>query len=130
MDKLIPAFLVDDVAGTADFYSDVLGFEVVSFSGSGDAQAALLRCGAVELIFRSVDSVSAPHSAYLTLHIYIDDAPSLYENVVGQADVIRELAQTLFAAGEFWIRDINGMTLHFVQSQPGANAGAPPPPAG
>ncbi len=114
MYKLIPEFAVADVVETSSFYSDVLGFQVTGLTGRGEVWRAGLRCGQVEIAF-----MAAPDrfdtSSQTTLYIYVDDVAALYEQVVRRAPVLRALERTLFSAGEFAIRDNNGMVLHFIE---------------
>lgn len=119
--KLIPNIPVPDVERSVEFYRHVLGFDLVGVRGRGDSTRAHLRLGPVEIIFRSLDALSAGPYAdpalenQLVLHIQVADAFELYERVHRRVHVVRALEPTLFGSAEFMIRDIDGRVLAFSQ---------------
>ncbi len=119
--RLIPNIPVPDVERTVEFYRHVLGFNLVGVRGRGDATRAHLKLGPIEIIFRSLDALSARPYAdpalenQLVLHIQVDDVFELYDRIKRRVHIIRTLEPTLFGSAEFMIRDVDNRILAFSQ---------------
>jgi catechol 2,3-dioxygenase-like lactoylglutathione lyase family enzyme len=121
--KLIPNIPVDDVARSAEYYRQVLGFDLVGVRGKGEQTRAQVRLGDVEFIFRSRGENPLPPPVedpdHLVIwHIQVDDVYGLYERVKRRALLVRALEPTLFGHAEFMIQDIDGRILAFSQATP------------
>lgn len=122
--SLTPNLAVPDVAATAKFYADVLGFEITLSvpSGHGLAWARLQRDGAV-LMVQQADNLAAeypelsarPVGGNLTLFLQVEDAAALHAAVEGKAAIVTPPHVTFYGMKEFAIRDCNGYILTFAQ---------------
>jgi uncharacterized glyoxalase superfamily protein PhnB len=126
-----PNFFVDDVAATGGWYRDTLGFEFslgviagtqdAAFEATGQPLAfAMMKCGGVELMFQSYDSVeedlsgvSAGSGDSVALYVDVDDVDALYAELAAKVDLIVDLRDTFYGAREFHFRDCNGVLIGY-----------------
>ena len=123
--RLTPNIMVEDVARTVDFYKDILVcFELVDHeSVKGKLNWALLRCGDVQLMFESRESMAAsiPISrnknigGTVTIYIELEGIKELYKMLKNKVDVIRDLHDTAYGMREFLIQDCNGLVITFAE---------------
>jgi uncharacterized glyoxalase superfamily protein PhnB len=126
MKKLTPNLMVTDVNKTVEFYKNILDFEtVMTAPQEGTLYWALMKNGAVEIMFQAKESISQEISAFkdkevggsFTLYIDVTDIKALYEKVKDHASIVQEMHTTSYGAQEFAINDINGYVLAFAQSK-------------
>ncbi|NUL83350.1 MAG: VOC family protein [Armatimonadetes bacterium] len=122
--SLSPDLMVRDVNEAAEYYHDVLGFEVVgTHPEAGSYEWAMVKRDNVTLMFERAESVVSylPHfvgrelGGSGTLFIEVTDLKSLYESVVGRAKVLQEPKLTFYGMNEFMIEDPNGYILVFAE---------------
>jgi uncharacterized glyoxalase superfamily protein PhnB len=122
---VIPQLVVRDVATSADFYRDRLGFEVLQRVKERDVLTyALLRSGSVALALQTERKVredfpeirSARPGSGANLIIRTNNVKALYDKVRGRATIVRELQTTFYGSSEFSLRDPNGYVLTFAQA--------------
>lgn len=127
------AVMIEDVARTAAFYRDVLGFEIVQQDPApANPEWVLLRRGAVELMFQARASMAglfplpapAPGAGRLTIYVDLADVASFYREVAGRAAIVCDLHDTPRGTREFSLRDCNGFTLTFAEPLPAARRAA------
>ena len=134
MTAIIPSVPVRDISECVEFYRNILGFELVQFSGRGADAWAVVRFGAAKVVFRSNaatlperDVRETPLSQRLVLHVVVPDAARLYQRVAGRARVLRDYEMSLFGGGEFVIEDPCGLILTIQQGGEGRpRAGSAP----
>ncbi|HYB49172.1 MAG TPA: VOC family protein [Streptosporangiaceae bacterium] len=116
----VPTFLVSDVAATARWYAERLGFRVAgSVPGQEPFVYASLQRGGAELMLLSLAGYRKPDlsarrpeglwDAYIRVH----GVRALYETVRGQAFVRMALKQQPYGDWEFEVADPNGYVLVF-----------------
>lgn len=119
---MIPQLTVKSVAQTVDFYSKVLGFEVVqSLRQRDELTYVLLKSGRVMLAFQSenylkdkypqLKAVKAGKGSALVIET--PEINQFYKLIKGRAEVISNLTITFFGAQEFAITDPEGYVLIF-----------------
>ena len=122
MQTMTPNLMVHDVNKTVEYYTDVLGFEfVMSVPDSGQLDWAMMKNGAVEIMFQSVPSLAKdvsvlaglkPGGAF-TLYTRVADVKALHAKVKGRATIVHDLTTTFYGMEEFTIEDLNGYYLTF-----------------
>lgn len=131
--SLTPNMIVEDVAASAEYYRDALGFQFVlgvpegtqdtAFELGGQPLAfAMMQNGNVELMFQSTASVAADLPDYrpgggdvVALYIDVDDVDALHERVADKVTIVQDLTTTFYGAREFHIRDCNGLIVGFAR---------------
>jgi uncharacterized glyoxalase superfamily protein PhnB len=119
---VLPVFLVDEVVATAEYYRDVLGFEVDFVYGEPPTYARLSRDDAIIDISRSNpagrrNSVTAagPGNGVDALMI-VTDVDELYDEMVARGAQVRvQLASHEYGMREFHVEDANGYVLVFAE---------------
>ncbi|HSL59718.1 MAG TPA: glyoxalase superfamily protein [Acidimicrobiales bacterium] len=101
---------VDDVAATAAWYTDVLGFDLEH--GWGDPlEHASMRCGASSFHF-STGQPTTPQTSYVT--VYCDDVDALHDDYAGRGvEIVMPLMDAPWGARTFMINDRDGHLLMF-----------------
>ena len=116
----VPTFLVADVARTAQWYAENLGFHT---AGSAPKQqpyvyASLMR-GPVEIMLLSLADYEKPDlrdrrtGGLWDAYIRVDRVHALYETVDGKPFVQMPLRRQAYGDWEFEVRDPNGYILVF-----------------
>ena len=115
---VVPVFLVDDVAAAAQFYRDVLGFEVDFLWGDDVSYGRVVRDDAVIDFVRSEppgarNSVAAAGSSHGTdAVIVVSDVEDVYVELQEKgANVIERLAPREYGMLDCMIEDLNGYRL-------------------
>lgn len=131
--KLTTNMMVDHVNRTADFYSDVLGFEFVMgvpedsreiVTARQKEQAlgfAIVKCGNVEMMFQSKTFLAREIPEFsgmkiggsLTFYMEVENVKGLYEELKDKVTIIKDMRTTFYGKREFYIRDCNGYVLTF-----------------
>lgn len=123
--KMTPNIMVEDVKGTIVFYTEILGFELVtSVPQEGEVfDWAMLKRDTVEIMFQSRASLSDELPLFaekagggaLTLYIDVTDIDALYAAVKGKARLVRDMHTAFYGAREFVLLDCNGFVLTFAE---------------
>lgn len=117
--KLVaPSFVVSDVLATAEYYRDVLGFEILGYFADPPV-FAMVRRGWVEFHFGKADA--EPQRSNLELrrissdaYIWVDDVEALFiEFTESGADIIAGPTLRIYDCLEMEVRDCNGFKLVF-----------------
>lgn len=116
--KLATQFVVDDVVATAEYYRDVLGFEILGYFAEPPVYAMVGR-GGVEMHFGKADA--EPQVSSLNLrrvgfdaYIWVDDIHGLYDELkAAGADIVEGPVKRIYESTEVVIKDCNGFTLVF-----------------
>lgn len=117
--KAVPHFAVADVVATAEYYCEVLGFQLLGYFLDPPVFAMVARDG-VELHFGKQDEGQAavPNSSFRGIGL---DAYVFAENVVGLAeelsakgaDIIEGPVVRVYGCTEIVVRDCNGYKIAF-----------------
>jgi len=118
--SVAPSFVVADVVATAEYYRDVLGFEILGYFGEPIVFAMVAR-GGVELHFGKADA--EPQRTNLELrkissdaYIWITDVEALFQELTASgADIIAGPIRQVYDCIELEVRDCNGFKLVFSQ---------------
>lgn len=116
--KLATQFVVDDVVKTAEYYRDVLGFELLGYFLDPPVYAMLAR-GGVEMHFGKADA--APQGSSVPFrrvgfdaYIWVDDIQGLYDELkTAGADIVEGPVKRVYESTEVVIKDLNGFTIVF-----------------
>lgn len=116
----VPTFWVADVAGTARWYSEYLGFRSAGTfpSRAPYAYASLQRDGA-EIMLLSLPGYQKPDlsarrpEGLWDAYVRMRGVHALYDTVRGEAFVQMQLKQQPYGDWEFEVRDPNGYVLVF-----------------
>jgi uncharacterized glyoxalase superfamily protein PhnB len=117
---VVPVFLVDDVAATAQFYRDVFGFDIDFLYGEPPAYASVNRDDAVLNFIRSEppgrrNSVAAAGVGNGSdAYIVVSDIDDLFEELSAHgARVLMPPDSFDYGMREFKVEDLNGYQLIF-----------------
>lgn len=133
--KLTPNFEVKDIKQTVNFYSEILGFELVmavpdsqegveqTFSENKEYVYAMVQKDHVELFFQRSDSfkhdvglmTELPIGASVSFYIEIEGIKDFYETLKRKNLQMTELKTTWYGMLEFYLRDVNGYVLGFAE---------------
>lgn len=118
-----PNLMVRDVKKSIDFYTEVLGFELLqSAPKTGPLQWAYVKKGSTHLMFQSEASLKAEfkeldhfvQGGAFTFFIQVKDPEGWYEKVKDKVRILKPYGVTSYnGANEFVMMDINGFILHF-----------------
>jgi lactoylglutathione lyase len=122
MKSLTPNLMVDDVNKTVDYYSKVLGFNLVmTVPQEGIFNWAMMKRDNVEIMFQERKNLINEYSALkdrtsgggLTFFIKVGNVKELYDQLKGQVEITLDLHKTFYGSEEFAIIDMNGFVLTF-----------------
>ena len=141
MKTITPNLMVKDVPASVAFYRDYLGFTLVmavpaslegvytELSGNEVVVYALVKNGAVELMFQAEESLRAdipgfattPVGASLCLYLQVENLAALHAAIAPHVEIVKPLGTTWYGMQEFYVRDNNGYVLCF--AEPAHSAG-------
>lgn len=107
----------NDLAGTASFYRDVLGFTVVE-SAESTITVSLEDC---RLTFTEADIWGSPVGFSGTLYFAIGEVDRYWQSLQDQVEFAWPLQDLPYGSREFGLRDCNGYYLAFAQLNPADN---------
>jgi catechol 2,3-dioxygenase-like lactoylglutathione lyase family enzyme len=115
-------FLVDDIAGTVDYYRDVLGFDVEWIWGEPPVAACVTR-GAVGIMPALASIRGARNSmkavnggANTDIYVQVEDVQAVYQEVVARgAHATGAPEAREYGMIDFNVEDPNGYTIGFGQ---------------
>ena len=123
--KLTPNLMVEDVQQTLAFYTEVLGFTVLTTVPEHPPFGfAIVQRDQVTLMFQSRPSLSenvpaltgSPIGASQTFYIEVEGVLDLYEALHGKVEIVVDLHKTFYGTQEFYFRDCNGYILSFSEA--------------
>lgn len=125
--SLSPNLMVHNVRESLAFYQQ-LGFMAVEEvplpeeENNGELAFAILVNGTISLMLQAEASLKEDVTALvaqqvgqaaMTLHFAVENAPELYQQLQGKAEVVKPLHRTWYGMDEFYIQDNNGYVLGF-----------------
>lgn len=124
-ESLTPNIMVSNVNKTLDYYTQVLGFELIDTNPtSGIYEWGYVKMGEVGLMFQEENSLKQEYQELknhavggaLTLYIRVQQIEALYEAIHQKVNIIKSLNETFYGTQEFALMDINGFILTFSMS--------------
>jgi len=122
LQSLIPNLMVKDVNKTLDFYTNVLGFELIqTVPEKGTFDWGFVKSGNVKLMIQKETSIKSEYKELknyknggaLTFYIQVENLQKWHEAIKDKTNVIKPMHKTFYGANEFAIIDINGFILTF-----------------
>jgi len=112
-------FVVEDVVATAEYYRDVLGFQILGYFAEPPVYAMVARDG-VEMHFGKADDRPADVSSTQYRHvgfdayIWVDDINALFDELTASgADIVEGPVKRIYESTEVVVKDRNGFVLVF-----------------
>ncbi len=123
--RMTPNIMVEDVSKAVEFYKNILAcFELVDYElGGRKLNWALLRCGDVQIMFESRESMtnSIPIlknrniGGTMTIYIELDGIEGLYKIIKDKVNIVKDLHNADYGMREFSIQDCNGFVITFAE---------------
>lgn len=117
--KIATQFVVEDVVATAEYYRDVLGFEILGYFAEPPVYAMVAR-GGVEMHFGKADGRGVSKSSTefrrvgFDAYIWVDDIHGLFEELkAAGANVVEGPVKRVYESTEVTVKDCNGFTIVF-----------------
>lgn len=118
---IAPCFVVDDVAATADFYRDKLGFEYDRFWGDPPCFCMVMRRGITIMLSRlpvpgsmRPNRLVDPEGSMWDAYVWVDDADALHTELAAKGvKIARALCDQPYGNRDFDVEDCNGYRLCF-----------------
>lgn len=117
--KIATQFVVEDVVATAEYYRDVLGFEILGYFAEPPVYAMVAR-GGVEMHFGKADGRPADTSSVdfrrvgFDAYIWVDDIQALFEEFTASgAEIVEGPVKRIYESTEIEVRDCNGFKIVF-----------------
>lgn len=116
---IAPVFVVPDVVKTAEYYRDILGFQILGYFADPPVYAMVGR-DAAEIHFGKPDgdntskSVTEIRSVGCDVYIWVSDINALFEELARSgADIVEGPVKRIYESTEVVIRDLNGLRIVF-----------------
>jgi catechol 2,3-dioxygenase-like lactoylglutathione lyase family enzyme len=118
----VPQFTVQDVVRTAEYYREVLGFEIDGYWADPPV-FAIVRRGAVQVFFSlargSEVRTGRPPGAY-DAYFYVTEVDALANELRGRgAEIVEGPVTRMYPQRELVVRECNALVLTFGESVPG-----------
>jgi catechol 2,3-dioxygenase-like lactoylglutathione lyase family enzyme len=114
--KVMPVLRVVDLQKSVDWYTGVLGFQVVWRSPmDGGGENCLLQAGSIELMLSTGAHLGGPPSLTGTLYFNVDGVEELFARISEQVEIVWPLADQEYGTREFGVRDGDGYVLAFAE---------------
>ena len=116
--KIATQFVVGDVVKTAEYYRDVLGFEILGYFAEPPVYSMVSR-GGVEMHFGKADGEPQVSSTEIRpvgfdAYIWVNDIQGLYDELKGSgAKIVEGPVRRVYESTEVVIKDCNGFTIVF-----------------
>jgi predicted enzyme related to lactoylglutathione lyase len=117
--KIATQFVVEDVVSTAEYYRDVLGFEILGYFADPPVYAMVAR-GGVEMHFGKADGRRADTSSVdfrrvgFDAYIWVNDIQALFDELTASgAEIVEGPVKRIYESTEIEIRDCNGFKIVF-----------------
>lgn len=115
---IAPEFVVPDVKTAAEYYRDILGFEINSYFLEPPVFAIVERDG-LRIHLGKADSntvnLNIEHRKIASdAYIWVDDTVKLFEELkMRNADIVEEPTMRVYGMREMRVRDLNGYIFTF-----------------
>ncbi len=113
---IAPQLIVKDVQQTADYYREVLGFDIIGLVGTPLVYAMVQRDGfqihfgkADGAVFHTNEQSRKINTDFI---IWVPEIDAFYDEVTGKgAEILESITTRLYGSREFVIRDCNGYRI-------------------
>jgi catechol 2,3-dioxygenase-like lactoylglutathione lyase family enzyme len=114
--KVMPVLRVADLQMAVDWYTQMLGFQVVWRSPmDGGGENCLLQAGPIELMLSTGAHLGGPPALTGTLFFHVDGVEELFARIRNQVEVVWPLEDQEYGTREFGVRDSDGYLLAFAE---------------
>lgn len=124
---LSPNLMVKDVRKVIDFYTSVLGFNLLATvpeNREEDLIFAIVQSDNLMFMFQEEKSLKEElpqlsrfdKGGALTFYIHVTDVQQLYDKLKGKVTIIKDMHDTFYGSRDFAIEDCNGFILVFSQN--------------
>lgn len=117
--KIATQFVVEDVVATAEYYRDVLGFEILGYFADPPVYAMVARGGG-EMHFGKADGRPVDRSSVefrrvgFDAYIWVNDIHALFDELSASgADIVEGPVKRIYESTEIEILDCNGFKIVF-----------------
>jgi catechol 2,3-dioxygenase-like lactoylglutathione lyase family enzyme len=117
--RIATQFIVDDVVRTAEYYRDVLGFDLLGYFADPPVFAMVSR-GAAEMHFGKADGSAQTSNRLLRrglgcdAYIWVDDISKLHDELSASgAHIIEGPVKRIYHSTEIVVQDCNGFVIVF-----------------
>ena len=122
--SIAPYFLVEDVAASADYYRDHLGFRYERLWGEPPTFCMVWRSGIIIMLAQVEQGVSLQPNRLVDrernawdAYVWVDDADALLAEFRGRGvPIVREICDQMYGCRDFEIDDCNGYRICFGHS--------------
>lgn len=109
-----PIFPVDDPLQTAEYYRDILGFDINFKWEDPPSYVVINRDDAVGIHLTKKQDDFQPSSAHTSLFIFVHDVDAVYEEYQKSgANIVTPIGDRDYAMRDFDIKDPNGYIIVF-----------------
>jgi uncharacterized glyoxalase superfamily protein PhnB len=112
---LMPVLRVTDTARAIEFYTGVLGFQVLRKTTDDDGDVCLLRSGPIELMLATGLHLGGTPTFTGTFYFQTEDVATFYERIKNRVEIVWPLEVMDYGTREFGIHDPDGYTLAFAE---------------
>lgn len=116
---LAPQFVVENVVATAEYYRDILGFEILGYFLDPPVYA-MVRRDAAENHFGKADGTKTRANEEVRkglgtdVYVFVDDVHALYEELSAKGvEIVEGPIKRIYDCTEITIKDCNGFQLVF-----------------
>lgn len=119
---LTPNLMVENVANTAAYFEDLLGFKIINSVDDNDGGLVWTMIQKDEILLMLEDKKSLSKDievfkdigigASLTLYLSVEGIDDIYEQVKDKVDIISEPKITFYGNKEFVFIDLNGYVFN------------------
>ena len=115
--SIAPQLVVPDVVATAEYYRDVLGFEILGYFAEPPVYSMVARDG-VEIHFGKSEAAGASNSTVRSgsfdVYIWVTDIEAMFEELKSSgADILEGPVKRIYESTEVVVKDCNSFTLVF-----------------
>lgn len=115
--SIAPQLVVPDVVATAEYYRDILGFNILGYWAEPPVYSMVARDG-VEIHFGKAEAAGTSNSTIRSgsfdLYIWVNDIEAIFEELRSNgADILEGPVKRVYESVEVVVRDCNGFVLTF-----------------
>ena len=116
--RIVPVLKVSDMQKSVDFYTGVLGFSVAwRAANDGGGENCMLQAGHTEVLLSTGAHLGEKPQFTGTLYFHLDRVREFFEQIRHRVEIVWPLETMDYGQTEFGIRDCDGYTLAFAESE-------------
>jgi uncharacterized glyoxalase superfamily protein PhnB len=118
--KIVPVLRVLEMQRAVDFYTCILDFAVCwRAANDGGGENCMLTAGDTNVLLSTGSHLGDRPTFSGTLYFHMEGVRDFFENIRHKVDLVWPLETMTYGQTEFGIRDCDGYTLAFAESQEG-----------